>query len=79
MKLPLLDKGSLKINIFFACIATVGLIVLIILFQLGTEKCFIVAMWEMGWVGYWYLFQIFILYPWGNDSAHIVFFPNNDR
>lgn len=75
MKLPLLDKGSLKINIFFACIATVGLIVLIILFQLGTEKCFVVAMWEMGWVGYWYLFLIFILYPWGMIQLILSFSP----
>lgn len=73
MKLPLLDKGSLKINIFFACIATVGLIVLIILFQLGTEKCFVVAMWEMGWVGYWYLSWIFILYPAGFFQFAIFF------
>lgn len=65
MKLPLLDKGSLKINIFFVCFAMVVLIGFILFIQLGFGKCFIVAMWEMGWAGYWILSWIFIFYPLG--------------
>ncbi len=44
MKLPLTDKGSLKLVIFLFCLATVALIGFILIFQLGLKKCFIVAM-----------------------------------
>lgn len=63
MKLPLTDKGSLKLVIFLFCLATVALIGFILIFQLGFRKCFIVAMWDIGWPGYVFLSWIFILYP----------------
>lgn len=63
MKLPLTDKGSLKLVIFLFCLATVALIGFILIFQLGFKKCFIVAMWDIGWPGYVFLSWIFILYP----------------
>ncbi len=65
MKLPLLDKGSLKINIFFACVATLSIIGLILLFQLGFDECFLVAIWSIGWPRYYVLSMIFIVYPAG--------------
>lgn len=65
MKLPLGDKSSVKINIFIACFAIVVLIGFILLIQFVTDKCFIVALWEIGWGGYWFLFIIFIVYPIG--------------
>lgn len=63
MKLPLTDKGSLKLVIFVFCVATVAVIGFALLFQLGSGKCFIVAMWDIGWPGYCFLFVIFIAYP----------------
>ena len=65
MKLPLGDKGSVTINTFIACFAIVVLIGFILLVQFVTDKCFIVALWEIGWGGYWFLFIIFIVYPIG--------------
>lgn len=79
MKLPLSDKGSLKINIFFACFAIAMLIIIILLFQLGFRKCFIVAMWDIGWPGYWLLSMIFIVYPLGITVFFLLFFTCNDR
>lgn len=73
MKLPLSDKGSLKINIFFACFAIAMLIIIILLFQLGFRKCFIVAMWDIGWPGYWLLSMIFIVYPLGITVFFLLF------
>ena len=58
MKLPLTDKGSLKLVIFVFCVATVAVICFALLFQLGSGKCFIVAMWDIGWPGYCFLFVI---------------------
>lgn len=40
MKLPLTDKGSLKLVIFLFCLATVALIGFILIFQLGLKKMF---------------------------------------
>lgn len=65
MKLPLGDKTSLKTNIFFACLSTISIIGLILLIQFITGECFVVAMWDIGWAGYWILSWIFIFYPLG--------------
>lgn len=79
MKLPLTDKGSLKLVIFLFCLATVALIGFILIFQLGFKKCFIVAMWDIGWPGYWLLSMIFIVYPLGITVFFLLFFTCNDR
>ena len=79
MKLPLGDKTSLKTNIFFACLSTISIIGLILLIQFITGECFVVAMWDIGWAGYWILSWIFIFYPLGILEFSVCFFPNNDR
>ncbi len=63
MKLPLGDKGSLKAITFLFCVATLSVIGLILLFQLGFGECFLVAIWSIGWARYYVLSMIFIVYP----------------
>ena len=63
MKLPMADKKSLKIIIIVALLNTIAVTGIILLFQLGFGKCFLVAIWDIGGARYFVLSLIFILYP----------------